>query len=61
MLKTIVLVQTVEHFCFSGYFDENKVQKKSICFKIETFCNIMNVLTIHLRQIHGKDIHKVPK
>ncbi len=55
MLKTVVLlyifVETVIHF-FSGFFDEQKVQKNSVYLKQKT-CNIINIFTVIFDQFNA--------
>jgi len=53
-LKTIVLLNIFVkngNTFYSGIFDDYKVQKSSIYFKIEIFCNIINGFTATFEQL----------
>ncbi len=49
MLKTVgqlhIFVETVIHFVFQDYFDEQKVDKNSIN-RNRNFCNIINIFNV---------------
>ncbi len=43
---------------FSGFFDEQKVQKNSIYLKYKSFCNIINVITVIFDQFNVSLLNK---